>query len=220
MRQKIARALRARCKAIKNALDEYNSCAIKLSPPRPTLTWTKVVDAVHLAELDILRDTRQDIRTLKWAQPAQREAMDIYFGLKRANEELPRLNMEIRRLLTFMCDDHVDYYRAVQRWIIADPPLAHELSTQWEYRDVIHEKIFRRLQQTAKLQGFTGLLTPSHRVGRVQDEHASMLNLPGWLQDVYALADDDEWYDVDEERLHGDEVEDAGGVIQFMDNLA
>src|SRR5580698_4642895 len=110
MCEKIARALKACCKAIKNALDDYNFYAAKLTPPRPTLTWTKVIEAVYLAELDILRDTQQDIWTLKWAQPAHREAMNLHFGLKQAKVELQRLNVEIQRLITYMRDDHVDHY--------------------------------------------------------------------------------------------------------------
>jgi len=82
MREKIGRALKARCQAIRNALDEYNTCAAQLNPPWPPLTWTKVMDAVYLAELDLLRDARQDIHTLKWAQPAHRQAMGLHFGLK------------------------------------------------------------------------------------------------------------------------------------------
>jgi hypothetical protein len=223
MREKIARALKARCKAIKNALDEYNSCAAKLTPPRPSLTWTKVVEAVYLAELDILRDTRQDIQTLKWAQPAHRKAMNLHFGLKQAKTEIVRLNVEIRRLLTFMYDDHVDHYNAIRHHIITDPPLAHELSLQWEYRNAVHENIFRRLQQTARLDGFSGRLAPGRRIGRSQDGTPDISNLPSWLRQLCAPhgqdVDNDGWEDGDE-LLHADSDEDIDGLVQFMDDLA
>jgi hypothetical protein len=220
MREKIARALKARCKAIKNALDDYNLYAAKLIPPRPSLTWTKVIEAVYLAELDILRDTRQDIRTLKWAQPAHREAMNLHFGLKQAKVELQRLDVEIRRLVTFMRDDHVDYYRAIQRWAIANPPLAHELSIQWEYRNAIHENISLRLQQIARLEGFSGQLAPGRHVGCCRDGHNDIPDLPLWLQKLCALhGNHDGWEDM-EDGLHEDSDDDIDGLVQFMDDLA
>jgi len=221
MREKISRALKARCKAIKNALDNYNLYAAKLNPPRPSLSWTTVVEAVYLAELDILRDTRQDIRTLKWAQPAHREAMNLHFGLKQAKVELRRLNVEIRRLVTFMRDDHIDYHYAIRHLMIADPPLAHELSVQWEYRNAIHEEIFWRLQQTAHLEGFSGKLSPGRHLGRSQDELDELytFTLPLWLQTLTAQRDDDNGWEDDEEPLHGDEDEDVAGIVQFMDGL-
>jgi hypothetical protein len=221
MREKISRALKARCKAIKNALDEYNAYAAKLTPPRPSLTWMKVIEAVYLAELDILRDTRQDIRTLKWAQPANHEAMNLHFGLKQAKTEIERLNVEIRRLLTFMYDDHVDFFCAIQRCIITDPPLAHELSLQWEYRNAINEANFRRLQQTARLDGFSGLMTPGRRIGRCEDENSCLLNLPPWLRTLCAQdGQDGDEDDRDEGSLHEDSDEDINDIVQFMDGLA
>ena len=71
------------------------------------------MNAVSVADFDLLHDTRQDIRTLDWAQIANREGTVMYFGLKCAKEEICRLNIEIRRLLTFLYDDYIDHYQAV-----------------------------------------------------------------------------------------------------------
>ena len=65
--------------AIQSAPKRYNEAAASLVPPRPALTWETVVKAVDIADFDILKDTRQDIRTLEWAQPANREGMVMYF---------------------------------------------------------------------------------------------------------------------------------------------
>ena len=223
MREKIGRALKARCKAIKHVLEEYNLCAAQLNPPRPNLTWTKVMDAVYIAELDILQDAWQDICSLKWAQPAHREAMNLYFGLERAKEEVLWLNVEIWRLLTFMRDDHVDYYYAIQSLIIVDPPLALELSKQWQHRNQVHENIFRRLQQTAGLPGFSGELAPGTRVGRFRRD---VPHLPSWWQGVVATQtantenDNDVGEDINEVQGPREEsAQDIDGLIQFMDNL-
>jgi hypothetical protein len=135
-------------------------------PPRPLLSWESVIAAVNLADFDLLKSTRQDIRKLDWAQPANREGMVMYFKIKRAKEEIIRLNVEIRRLLTFLYDDHVDHYRAVCANIITDPTLAFEVSTRSQYRNKIHEEIVKRLLQTSRLPGFSGSLFHGERQGR------------------------------------------------------
>lgn len=62
LRDKIGKALKTRAEAIQRALDAYNSAAAQLDPPRETLTWAKLMDATTLADFDLLRDSRQDIR--------------------------------------------------------------------------------------------------------------------------------------------------------------
>lgn len=121
---------------------------------------------MNLADFDLLRSTRQDIRKLDWAQPANREGMVMYFKIKRAKEEIIRLNVEIQRLLTFLYDDHVDHYRAVSTNLITDPTLALEVSTRWQYCNKIHEEIVKKLFQTSQLPGFSGSLLHGERRGR------------------------------------------------------
>ncbi|KAF8156233.1 hypothetical protein K438DRAFT_1687363, partial [Mycena galopus ATCC 62051] len=158
LREKIGKALKTRAVAIQHAIVEYNSAAALLTPPRPQLNWAQVVETVSPAEFDFLRDTRTDIRTLPWADPLRREAMVLYFGIKRSKEEIVRLNVEIRRLLTFMIDDHVDYYKAIATCIrrTADLGLARELSEQWEHCSNINQGIVKRLVKASRLVGFTG----------------------------------------------------------------
>jgi hypothetical protein len=65
-----------------------------------------------------------------------------------------------------MYDSHVDYYLAIQRYFIEDPPLARSLSCQWQYQDRINESIVGKLIQASHLRGFTGTLSIGSRVGR------------------------------------------------------
>ena len=67
---------------------------MELNPPCPTLDWDQVVEYTFLADFDLLRDTRQDIRSRPWATPAARLAMDSYFKVLHAAEEIERLNVE------------------------------------------------------------------------------------------------------------------------------
>ncbi|KAJ7732772.1 hypothetical protein DFH07DRAFT_755155, partial [Mycena maculata] len=183
---KLSKALKTRAEAIRKALNRYNDAAAALTPPRPRLTWHSIINTASLAEFDWLRETREDIRSLPWAQPAVREAMVLYFGMKRATEEKVRLNVEIRRLVTFMLDDHVDYYRAIAKTLIPHPALAHELQRQWTFRTRINTSIAARLELTARLKGFTGSLFPGEREGRdvgLRDGIAP----PLWLEEVLHL---------------------------------
>ena len=93
----IGKALQHRSDAIKNALNRYNVQAAKLTPPRPSLSWRQIIDYSFLGEFDLLRHSRVDIRNQPW-KVTRREATVKYFKLCRAEEELTRLNIEIRRL--------------------------------------------------------------------------------------------------------------------------
>ncbi|KAJ7872565.1 hypothetical protein B0H13DRAFT_2349438 [Mycena leptocephala] len=103
---KLRKPLQARSKAIKAAIAKYNDTAEAMEPPMPTLDWEDVVECAFLADFDLLREAREDIRKEPWALPAGRAAMDQYFKLLRADEEIQRLNIEIRRLITYMGDEN------------------------------------------------------------------------------------------------------------------
>ena len=107
------------------------------------------MDATTLADFDLLCDARQDIHQQLWTQPSRHEAMNLYFGIKQAKEEILQLNVEMWHLITFMIDDHHNFYHVIAANIIVDPTLAHELSCQWEYHGNIHSKIASRLHQTS-----------------------------------------------------------------------
>ncbi|KAJ7778568.1 hypothetical protein B0H14DRAFT_3095839 [Mycena olivaceomarginata] len=105
LRRHIAKALQARSKAVQNAIDRYNAAAIALDPPMASLTWEQVVEYTFLADFDILRDTRAEVQSRPWTRPAYRLAMDTYFKIKRAQEEIIHLNIEICRMMTWMRDE-------------------------------------------------------------------------------------------------------------------
>ena len=188
--------------------------------------------AATVADFDLLRDTRTDIRCLPWTEPSRREATSYYFGIKRAREEIVRLNVEITRLLTFMYDTHVDYYCAVQRYMIEDPPFARSLSRQWQYQDRINESVVHKLVQASQLHGFTGKLSISSRIGR--DTTLSMdVPVPHWASligpmnitlssDSCASHRDGEEVDitVDEDDIPREVNVDTELVVQLIERLS
>ncbi|KAI5982014.1 hypothetical protein EDD15DRAFT_2378548 [Pisolithus albus] len=110
----IAKALKARSAAIRTALDRFNMAARACSPPRRQLTFEEVVEYTFLADFDLLRNTtREDISQRPWASPAARAAMDQYFKVCRAEEEIERLNVEVRRILTYLHDED----RYMKAWV-------------------------------------------------------------------------------------------------------
>ncbi|KAJ7243703.1 hypothetical protein C8J57DRAFT_1438524 [Mycena rebaudengoi] len=105
LRKHIAKVLQVRSKAVKAALIRYNTAAGALEEPREALRWEQVVEYAFLADFDLLREGRSDIRKEPWALPSGRVAMDKHFDLLRADEELVRLDIEIKRLITHMRDE-------------------------------------------------------------------------------------------------------------------
>ncbi|KAJ7340863.1 hypothetical protein DFH08DRAFT_963708 [Mycena albidolilacea] len=212
LHEKIEKNLKTRMTAIQRAVAEYYLAAAQLDPPRQQLTWAQIVGLSSVAG---------DIRRLPWADPARREAMMLYFGIQRAKEEIHRLNIEMRRLVTFMVNDHVDYVKAIRAHIspsLADLPLAHELSTQLEYRSNINRNIVERLLKTTQLAGFSGSLLPGEREGREVSD--SDLSLPDWavqtLGLTYVVVDgnDDELGDTVAEDVNEDDL-----ISRVMDEL-
>lgn len=214
LREKIGKALKTRAEAIRRALDEYNTQALLLNPPREQISWTNIVEAVFLAELDILKDTRQDVRALKWADPSHREAARLHFSMKCAREELARLNVEIRRSLTAMNDSHADYVQAIRANIVLDPPLAHELSCRWEREDRQNVHVAERLRDAATLKGFSGKFETGQRIGRAVNP-VNRVPLPTWAA---AVSNPPNSPPLDKDA----QDEDEEGVVQltdFMENL-
>ena len=62
LRKHIGNALKARSKAIRTALQNYNVAAQALVPPRPGLSWDDIVEYAFLVDFDLLSDTRSDVR--------------------------------------------------------------------------------------------------------------------------------------------------------------
>ncbi|KAJ7869745.1 hypothetical protein B0H14DRAFT_3083932 [Mycena olivaceomarginata] len=156
MRKHIAKALQARSKAVRAAIDRYNDAAVALTPPMPRITWEQVVEYAFLADFDILRDTRAEVQAKPWTRPAYRLAMDRYFKILRALITWIRdENRFLRKMEGILSngegkseeEKETDGYMAVQV----------RLYRQRRGRfDAGHLKRFRKL---ARVPGFTGSLT-------------------------------------------------------------
>ncbi|KAG1843328.1 hypothetical protein F4604DRAFT_1596906 [Suillus subluteus] len=90
----IAKALQTRSVAIKTALNTYNTIAEAMHPPHQTLKWEEVVEYVFLTDFNLLCNTHVDISEWPWSSAAARSAMDLYFKMCQAREEIQCLNVE------------------------------------------------------------------------------------------------------------------------------
>ncbi|KAK7039291.1 hypothetical protein VNI00_010196 [Paramarasmius palmivorus] len=186
-REKITQALRARSEAIRKALNTYNAVALQMRPQKRTVSWNEVIHLVTVAEFDLLKDTHLDLSNAAWADPDNREVVQLHFRILRAKEEINRLNIEAKRLISFMLDDHADYYITIKRLAETNFELAEELRQRSEYLSRINARIAERLVQTSEIPEFTGDLTPGERVGR-DLELTDSAPLPEWATNILGLS--------------------------------
>ncbi|KAJ7155575.1 hypothetical protein C8R43DRAFT_1000468 [Mycena crocata] len=159
LRKHIAKALQSRSRAVKTALTNYNAAAANLNPPRAALTWEQVVEYAFLSDFDLLRDGRDDIRQETWATPAGRLAMDMYFKIERSDEEIVRLNIEIRRFVTYMRDEDGFLWRQEQKIRREHgAAIAHQVRRYRMRQGRFNEDHRDRLFRLSKVPGFTGTL--------------------------------------------------------------
>lgn len=160
LRKHIAKALQARSQAVRTALENYNAAAQCLSPPRPPLTWSEVVEYAFLADFDLLRDTRQDVRESLWARPASRSLMDRFFKIERAGEEIKRLNVEIPRVITYIADEEAFLLAKEADVRKTDPQLAHQITLYRLERGRADATHIRRFAKLAAVPGCTASIIP------------------------------------------------------------
>ncbi|KAI6113495.1 hypothetical protein EV401DRAFT_1982963 [Pisolithus croceorrhizus] len=177
----------------------YNTAAKALSCR--TLQFDEVVEYAFLADFDLLRDTWQDISTWLWASPTTRLAINTYFKLCWAEEEVIHLNVEIHRVVTYLIDED-RYLRACEAlYEDEDPILAYQIS---RYRNICSRFTplhLRSLEKISHLSGFSGTLALGvsmscglgDSVGVPQRVHmeAALFSLPVDADDGEEDVDDD-----------------------------
>ena len=118
-----------------------------------------------LTEFDLLRFSQEDIWEKQWAQPGICEATAKYFKVKGAHAEIQHLNVEIKRLVTSIRDEAMDYPIHIGRIHQRNPGLADVIAAQWSLWHQVNELHMSHLANIANLQGFSGCLVPGARIG-------------------------------------------------------
>jgi hypothetical protein len=164
-RTHIAKSLQKRCKAIQNAVREYNAAALSLDPPRPTVDWSAVSHYHFIEEFSLLRDTHQDIRSKPWAQPVIREMMKRAQRIARAHEEVIRCNVELQRLQTWIRDEDTVFTTVLEQLKSGGQPIYYPVMDFCTRRRRVNMEILLRIMQTQALEGFTGSTTLGTKKG-------------------------------------------------------
>ncbi|KAF8340071.1 hypothetical protein F5887DRAFT_823052, partial [Amanita rubescens] len=146
----------SRSKAIKAALEKYNTAAAARTPLAPQLTWDDIVDYAFLADFDLLCDTRDDVHQKPWASQTIRVIRDQYFRMQRAREEIDWLNIEIRQVVTYIADE-TTFLRAKESSLAqTNPLLAHQIALYRLERGRANTTHSTRFAKLAKNSKFTG----------------------------------------------------------------
>ncbi|KAG2038018.1 hypothetical protein BDR03DRAFT_981835 [Suillus americanus] len=160
MQKHIAKALQACSATIKTALNRYNIAACALSTPHRTLKWEEVVEYAFLADFNLLRDSRNDISQCPWAIPSAHQATDLYFKTCRAREEITHLNIEVRRLATYLRDEEHYLHECQCQAEALHPVLAHQINLWRQVRSWFNSHHLQHLQDIANLPEFSGTTAP------------------------------------------------------------
>ncbi|KAG1892860.1 uncharacterized protein F5891DRAFT_963824 [Suillus fuscotomentosus] len=160
MQKHISKALQVQSAAIHTALDCYNLTARALSSPRPALKWEDVVEYAFLTDFELLRDAHEDISQCPWATPSGRHAMDLYFKMCHAREEIERLNVEIRCVATYLQDERHYLEECEILLHTLHPGLAHQVQILRNTRGRFLDYHCQRLRDIVGLPGFSGTLLP------------------------------------------------------------
>ena len=183
LRKHIAKALQTRSAAIKVALERYNKCAVAMRPSRPTLKWEQVIEYAFLADFDLLRDTREDISQRPWAHPTARFALDTYFKMCRAQEEIQRLDVEICRVITYIRDEERFLRACEEKLKTIHPVLAHQISQRRKVHSQFNPVHMKRLHDISMLPGFSGVLATGESALKGPGESATEpeVTIPSYL---------------------------------------
>ncbi|KAI0059807.1 hypothetical protein BV25DRAFT_1808428 [Artomyces pyxidatus] len=156
LRKHISTAITRRSAAVRTALNAYNKLAPLQDPPRPVIDFKQIANYGWAGDFELLKDSRQEVLDKPWSKPANREAATKYFKVKRAREEIVRLNVEVARLHAWVDFEDRVLREKAQEVSRSDPLLgAHIL--EFRARRVRLNNAHRvRLQQIYRLKGYSG----------------------------------------------------------------
>ena len=133
--------------------------------------WKQIASYTILGEFDLLRQSSGQVQEQRWSQPAYREATVKYFRLSRANEEITRLNIEIRRLHTVIHDEDAHTTKVITDVLQTDYLLGLELQWIYRLRVAVNAVHLRCLDALAKLDGYSGDQSTGVHLGEITTEN-------------------------------------------------
>ncbi|QRV75842.1 hypothetical protein RhiJN_03857 [Ceratobasidium sp. AG-Ba] len=105
MRRHVSKSLQSRSRALGTAVKKVNLAAKKLGLDQREILIEKVLSYQFIAEFDLLEICDSDVRKERWAQQGVRDTIDARLQIRRAKAERNRVEIEARRLATFISDE-------------------------------------------------------------------------------------------------------------------
>ncbi|KAG8725372.1 hypothetical protein FRC09_001176 [Ceratobasidium sp. 395] len=105
LRRQMVTATKNRSRAIRTTVTRVNTLAQELGLEQAPIVIEDVLKHQFLAEFDFLQICNEDVRKEKWARQPMRDAVEARLRIRRAKEELTRVEIEARRLATFIVDE-------------------------------------------------------------------------------------------------------------------
>jgi hypothetical protein len=135
-----------------------------------------VINFTFLADFDILRDPEGNAVLRPWVTLGAQELMDTHFKIEHAKEEIHRLNIKIRRLVTYIRDERVFLLAKEAEVRERDPHLAifiGQYRMQWGCFDDDHMKCLRTMARKLGPR-FSGMLVPGVRLSEPATQRDQM----------------------------------------------
>lgn len=219
MRTHITKSLQARCKAIQNSVKIYNEAALTLNPPAPMLDWSKVSHYAFLEDFILLQETRQDIRSKRWTEPAVHEVIKHSLRIARAHEEVTRCNVEIHRLHTAIVDEQISFTAVLTQLKETCDPLYGPVNEYCERRQRMNAHILCCINNIFALNGYSGSKTTSIRKGKQVDKGSGSMSTSA---DAHILISKDHEDESGDEGFDDSDATtgDIGGLVDYISELA
>ena len=211
MRKQISKAITRRGAAVRVALDKYNALAALQDPPRPHLEYSAVADYGWLGDFELLKWSRHEVAQKPWANTAYRDVAAKHFKVLRAHEEVVRLNVEIRRLQTWVDDEDTFLLTHARNLSETDPVLGARVYDIYLRRHRVNNIHRARLRSIYALPGYNGHTTPGIRLGRM-DIPSVGIQEEGFSE-LAGIESDDEEIDIADDDLVNDEVLRLGDLL-------
>ena len=209
-------------------MERYNAVANTLPIPRDPLSWEEVVEYSFIGDFELLRETnRVDPGEKLWANPSVRYVMDMYFKIKRAGEEIFRLNLEVPRHITWMKDEEETLTAIEVEVAKTDEFTAFQIHLYAEERTRFNALHRKRYRQLALDPAFTGSLKPGTRrkdgdqsmdvdLGEADTLHEPPAEHVIISAEETAIEEDNDWEDYDGEAASEEEEEEVSEMMERL----
>jgi hypothetical protein len=151
--------LKRRSTALRAAINKFNAEAKKTVPPLPPVDFKDVVSMEFLADLDFLRFQSPDQGNRKWFLPGVRRAMNLYFKMERAQEEILRVAIEASRLRGWISEQTEHHETVIRHLEVSGDSILGEAMQHSHYLSLVNGALIKDLDVLQRQKQYGKLVT-------------------------------------------------------------